>query len=106
MLKKIIVAAAATIMAMSMAVSSFAAESFTGKVTRIEGERITILVDGPVPAWARAGAVVMAEDGAPRVLRVNGSEVTLKFGKTKAAKIKPDSILTVSESTGEEVQGC
>jgi len=106
MLKKIIMAGTAAIMAMTLAAAAFAAESFTGKVTRIEGERITILVNGPVPAWVRAGAVVMAEDGAPRVVRVNGNEVTLKFGKTKAAKIKPDSILTVSESAGEELQGC
>ncbi len=52
-MKKIIITSVAAILAMSLSITVFAAESFTGKVTRIEGERITILVDGPVPAWAR-----------------------------------------------------
>lgn len=106
MLKKIIIAGTAAIMAMSMAVTVVAAESFTGKVTKIEGERVTILADGPVPSWVRAGVAVMAGGGAPRVLRVQGNEVTLKFGKEKAAKLKADEVLKVTESSGDELQGC
>jgi hypothetical protein len=48
----------------------------------------------------------MAEGGAPRVIRVQGNEVTLKFGKAKAAKLKAEQVLKVTESSDEELQGC
>jgi hypothetical protein len=79
---------------------------FTGKITQIQGERVTVKVEGAVPAWARAGVVVKSGGGAPRVLRVSGSDVTLKFGKSKAELLKVDQVLEIAESSGEAVQGC
>jgi len=107
MLKKIVLPSlAAAAFAISMAGFAFAEGSFSGKVTKIQGERITITVEGAVPAWARAGVVVKGGGGAPRVLRVSGNEVTLKFGKAKAEQLKVDQVLQITESSGEEVQGC
>jgi hypothetical protein len=37
---------------------------------------------------------------------VQGNEVTLKFGKAKAAKLKAEQVLKVTESSDEELQGC
>lgn len=104
--RQIAIAVAAAILVTTMAAWAFAGGSFSAKVTKIEGERVTILADVPVPSWVRAGVAVMAGDGAPRVLRVQGSEVTLKFGKEKAAKLKADQVLKVTESSGDELQGC
>jgi hypothetical protein len=105
-MKKIITLLAAALMTTAMAVSAFAAGSFTGKVTKVDGEKVVVKVDGGVPGWAKAGATVKASGGAPKVLSVKGNEVTLKFGKAKAAKIKTDTSMTVSETGGEEMQGC
>lgn len=106
MKRQIAIAVVAAVLVTTLAPWAFAGGSFSGKVTKVEGERVTILADGPVPAWVRAGVVVMAGDGAPRVLRVKGNEVTLKFGKEKAAKLKADQVLKVTESSGDELQGC
>lgn len=106
MKRRIAIAVASAILVTTMAAWAFAEGSFSGKVTKIEGERVTILADGPVPSWVRAGVVVMAGGGAPRVLRVQGNEVTLRFGKEKASKLKADEVLKVTESSGDELQGC
>jgi hypothetical protein len=106
MKRPITIAVVAAILVTAMAAWAFAEGSFSGKVTKVDGERVTILSDGPVPAWVRAGVPVMAEGGAPRVIRVQGNEVTLKFGKEKAAKLKAEQVLKVTESSGEELQGC
>ncbi len=106
MKRRIAIAVTAAVLVATMAAWAFAEGSFSGKVTKIEGERVMILVDGPVPSWVRAGVAVTAGGGAPRVLRVQGNEVTLKFGKEKAAKLKADQVLKVTESSEEELQGC
>lgn len=106
MKRQITIAVVAAILVTTMAAWAFAEGSFSGKVTKVDGERVTILSDGPAPAWVRAGVAVMAEGGAPRVIRVQGNEVTLKFGKEKAAKLKAEQVLKVTESSGEELQGC
>ncbi len=106
MKRQIAIMVVAAILMTTMAVWAFAEGSFSGKVTKVEGERVTVLSDGPVPAWVRAGVAVMAGGGAPRVIRVQGNEVTLKFGKEKAAKLKADQVLKVTESSGDELQGC
>ena len=107
MLKKAFFVAVAAALVMSMAGFAFAeGGAFSGKIAKIEGERVTVKVEGAVPAWARAGVVVKAGDGAPRVLRVSGTDVTLKFGKAKAELLKVDQVLQITESGGEEAQGC
>lgn len=106
MKRQIAIMVVAAILVTTMATWAFAEGSFSGKVTKVEGERVTVLADGSVPAWVRAGVAVMAGGGAPRVIRVQGNEVTLKFGKEKAAKLKADQVLKVTESSGDELQGC
>lgn len=85
---------------------AFAAGSVSGKVTKIEGDKVTVTVEGAVPAWAKTGANVSAAGGAPKVVSVQGNEVTLRFSKSKAAKIKVDSKMKLTESEGDELQGC
>jgi hypothetical protein len=87
----------------AMTVTVFAAGA-TGKVTKVEGEKVTVTMEGAVPAWAKKGATVSALGGAPKVLAVDGKELTLKFSKAKAAAIKVDS--KVSLTKGGEMQGC
>ncbi|WP_243371034.1 selenite/tellurite reduction operon protein ExtJ [Geotalea sp. SG265] len=104
-MKKIMMAVAAALAALSLAAVAFAGGSFSGKVTKVDGEKITVKADN-VPAWVKKGANVQAMGGAPKVLSVKGGEIVLKFGKAKAAKIKVDSTLRVGELAGEELQGC
>uniref|UniRef100_C6E9N6 Uncharacterized protein n=1 Tax=Geobacter sp. (strain M21) TaxID=443144 RepID=C6E9N6_GEOSM len=105
-MKKLITLLAAAIMAATLAVSAFAAGPVSGKVTKVEGEKVTVTVEGAVPAWAKKGASVTAAGGSPKVVSVEGNEVTLKFSKSKAAKIAVDSKMTLTESEGDELQGC
>lgn len=88
------------------ATAAFASESFKGKVTAIDGEKVTVTVEKDLPAWVKKGSNVEAMGGAPMVIEVKGNEVVLRFGKAKAAKIKTDSTMTISESSGDELQGC
>jgi len=44
--------------------------------------------------------------GAPKVVDVKGNVVVLKFSKAKAAKIKADSNMTISEPSDDALQGC
>jgi len=104
-MKKIMTAIAAALVALSMAAAALASQSFTGKVVKVDGEKVTVKAD-KIPAWVKKGANVQAMGGAPKVMDVKGDEVVLKFGKAKAAKIKADSSITVSEPSGEELQGC
>lgn len=90
----------------AFAATAFAAESFKGKVSAIDGEKITVTVEKDIPAWVKKGSNVEAMGGAPMVVEVKGNMVVLKFGKAKAAKIKADSAMTISESAGDELQGC
>ena len=106
MLKKISVIIAVILMAASLAVSAVAADKLNGKVTKVESDKITVTIEGALPAWVKAGATVTAAGGAPKVLSVKGNEVTLRFSKAKAAKIKVDSSMSLMEFTGDELQGC
>lgn len=88
-----------------IASTAFAGASASGKVTKIEGDKVTVSLSGAIPAWAKAGATVSAVGGSPKVLSVKGNEVTMRFGKSKLAQIKVDSNMTLTEAD-EELQGC
>ncbi|GAB7028400.1 selenite/tellurite reduction operon protein ExtJ [Geotalea toluenoxydans] len=97
----------ATIFALAaFATAAFAAGSVTGKVTAIDGEKVSVTVEKELPAWVKKGDSVQAMGGSPTVVDVKGNVIVLKFGKAKAAKIKADSKMTISESAGDELQGC
>lgn len=105
-MKKLISLLAAAVMTAALAVSAFAAGPVSGKVTKVEGEKVTVTVEGAVPAWAKKGANVTAAGGSPKVVSVQGNEVTLKFSKSKAANIAVESKMTLTECEGDEMQGC
>ena len=105
-MKKLIVMISMLLATVALASTVFAAGSSSGKVTKVEGDKITVTMEGAIPAWAKKGANVTAMGGSPKVVAVTGKEVTLRFGKAKAAKIKVDSNMTLTESAGEEMQGC
>ncbi|MDO8722560.1 MAG: selenite/tellurite reduction operon protein ExtJ [Syntrophales bacterium] len=106
MLKKVSTMIAVALMVASMTAFALAADILKGKVTKVEGDKITVTIEGAVPAWVKTGATVTAASAAPRVLSVKGSEVTLTFSKARAAKIKVDANMSLSEFTGYELQGC
>lgn len=94
------------LVAVSMAVCAIAADTVKGKVTKVESDKVTVAVDGDLPAWIKAGGNVTAGGGAPKVLSVSGKEVILRFSRAKAAKIKVDSTMSLGEFAGDELQGC
>ena len=105
-MKRLIAMSSMLLVTVALTATVFAAGSFSGKVTKVEGDKVTVTTEGVVPAWAKKGATVAAMGGSPKVLAVTGKEVTLRFSKAKAAKIKIESNLTVSESDGDDMQGC
>lgn len=105
-MKKLISMISMALTMLAVATAVFAAEPVTGKVTKVEGDKVTVALEGAVPAWAKKGANVSAMGGSPKVLAVEGSEVTLRFSRAKAAKIKADSNMTLTESDGDDMQGC
>jgi len=105
-MKKLIAMISMLLATVALAATAFAAGSCSGKVTKIEGDKVTVAVEGAVPAWAQKGATVSAMGGSPKVLSVNGNELTMRFGRAKLSKIKADSNMTVTESDGDEMQGC
>jgi hypothetical protein len=106
MVKKAGILMMAVIMVAVMSVAAFAAEKATGKVSGVSGDKVTVVLEGALPAWVKAGATVKAGSGAPKIVSVKGNEVVLRFSKAKAAKIKADSTMSLEESEGEELQGC
>lgn len=60
-------------MAASLTVSAFAAGPVTGKVTKVDGDKVTVAVEGAVPAWVKKGASVTAAGGTPKIVAVEGS---------------------------------
>ncbi len=88
------------------AVAMAANAPLAGKVTRIDGTRVTVTAKQNIPSWVKKGGTVSALGGSPKVLEVKGKEMVLRFGKAKAETLKVDSAATVSESAGEELQGC
>ena len=88
------------------ATAAVAAGSLKGKVTKIDGTKVTVTAEQDIPGWVKKGANVSALGGSPKVLEVKGKEMVLRFGSEKAAKIKADTAVTVTESAGDELQGC
>ncbi|HBA89722.1 MAG TPA: hypothetical protein DCZ75_17570 [Geobacter sp.] len=105
-MKKTMALIAAAIMTASLTTAAFAAGPCMGKVTKVEGDQVTVALEGAPPAWAKKGGNVSAAGGSPKVVAVDGNNVTLKFGKAKAAKIKVDSPMTLNEADADEMQGC
>lgn len=102
-MKKLIAMISTLLVTIALAATVFAAGA-SGKVTKVEGEKVTVTMDGAVPGWAKKGATVSVLGGAPKVLSVNGKEVTLKMSKAKAAAVKVDAKVTMTK--GGEMQGC
>lgn len=90
----------------ALAATVFAAGACSGKVTKVEGDKVTVSLEGAVPGWIKKGATVSAVGGSPKVMSVEDNQMTLRFSKAKAAKIKVDSNITVTESDADEMQGC
>jgi len=106
MLKKIGFLIMTVLLVVGLAATAPADDTVNGKVIKIETDKVTVLVEGALPAWIKPGKNVTAGGGAPKILGVNGKELVLRFSKAKAAKIKLDSTLQMGEFTGDELQGC
>ena len=106
MLKKICLVIMTVLLMASLAVSVPAEETVNGKIIKIETDKVTVVVEGKLPAWIKSGSNVTAGGGAPKILGIKGNELVLRFSKAKAAKLKVDSTLQLTEFTGDELQGC
>jgi hypothetical protein len=106
MARKIKIMIMAVLLVAVMAVSVRAAETLNGKVTKVSDDKVTVVLEGAVPPWIKAGATVIAGSGAPKIVSVKGNELVLRFSRAKAAKIKVDSTISLEESSGDELQGC
>lgn len=105
-MKQTMMKLATLFVAVAFASAAFAAGSCSCKVSAVDGEKVSVTFDKEPPAWIKKGSTVSAMGGSPTVIEVKGNQAVLKFGKAKAAKIKADSTMTVSEPEGDELQGC
>lgn len=105
-MKKLVTMISMLLATVALAATVFAAGACSGKVTKVEGDKVTVTMEGAVPAWAKKGASVSAMGGSPKVVSVEGNDITLRLSKAKAAKVKVDSTVTVTESDGDDMQGC
>jgi hypothetical protein len=103
-MKKLVTLIFTLLSLLALAAAVYAAGPGSGKVTKVEGDKVTVTMEGAVPAWAKKGATVSVLGGAPKVLSVNGKEVTLRMSKAKAATVKVDTSVTLTK--GGEMQGC
>ena len=103
---RIMIMIMAVLLVAGMAVSATAADTLNGKVVKVEGNKVTVALEGTVPPWIKAGATVTSGSAAPKILSVKGNEVVLRFSRSKAAKIKVDSTISLGESSGDQLQGC
>jgi len=104
-LKKLITMISILLASVALSVTVIAAGANSGKVTKIDGTMVTVTMEGSVPAFARSGTWVSAIGGAPKVMSVTGRDIVLRFNSAKAAKIKIDSSVIVSEPD-EDMEGC
>ncbi|MBP2675688.1 MAG: hypothetical protein H6Q84_2528 [Deltaproteobacteria bacterium] len=108
MLKKKLLVAMVAALVVGLAGFAFAADGdkVTGKITKIDGLRVTVAAQGDLPAWVKAGTRVTAGGGSPVVLKISGKEMTLKFGQAKVEQLKVDQVLEITPSSGDVPQGC
>ena len=104
-MKKIAVTAT-VLAALAFGANAMAEESFSGKITKIDGEKVTVTSEANIPGWVKKGGNVSAMGGMPAVVEVKGKDVVLRFGKAKASKLATDKQMTISEASGDELQGC
>ena len=102
-MRKLITIIVTVLAAVALSVTVFAAGACTGKVTKVEGDKVTVTLAAAAPAWAKKGASVSALGGTPKVVSVDGQDVVLKMSKEKAAKVKVDTKVTLSRP---DLQGC
>lgn len=105
-MKQLITKIAGMLVMVAFAATAFAAGSFPGKVTTIDGTKVTVTSEQDIPKWVKKGGKVAVLGGSPKVVSVKGKEMVVRFGSEKAATIKVDSAVTVTESAGDELQGC
>ena len=105
-MKKMITMISTMLVTVALAATVFAADSFKGKVTKIDGTKVTVTTEKKIPSWVKKGSNVTAIGGSPKVLEVKGNEMVLRFGSAKASKIKADTDVTISAPSGDELQGC
>ena len=106
MAKKIMIMAMAVLLVAGMAASAIAADKLNGKVVNVAGDKVTVVLEGAVPSWFKAGSNVTSGSAAPKIMSIKGNEAVLRFSRAKAAKIKVDSTISIEESSGDELQGC
>ena len=105
-MKRLITKMAVLFAMAAFATAALAAGTFNGKVTSIDGTKVTVTAEQDIPGWVKKGANVSALGSSPKVLEVKGKEMVLRFGSDKAVKIKADTAVTVTESASDEMQGC
>ena len=92
----------------AVAVSTFAAtKSVSGKVTAIDGSKVTIAVQGDSADWVKKNGFVKFKGGTGKIVEVSAPDikaVTFVFTTKKASALKVDEVVTFDK--GLSVAGC
>jgi hypothetical protein len=93
----------------AVAVSSLgaAAKTVTGKVTSVEGTKITIVIDGASADWVKKNGFVKFKVGPGKILEVSAADIkptTIVVNSKKASEMKVGDSVTFEK--GLSVAGC
>ncbi len=106
MLKKSLTLLLALIMVTCMAGAVLA---FKGPVTAIDGNLVTMNIDGKVPPWVTKGALAKTLGGLAKVKAIDGQVMQFKVKKSTAKKLKAGEVIEVkpkSADPSQMLQGC
>jgi hypothetical protein len=97
----------ALIAAIAAPVFTAAAKTVTGKVTAIDGTKITIAIQGESADWVKKNGPVKFKVGPGKILEVSAKDVTpvtIVVNTKKAAEMKVNDVVTFEK--GLSVAGC
>ena len=102
MTKRILASLILVVLAAAL-VSAAPAASFKGKITAIDGKKVTIELIGDKADWAKKGATVKFQGGVGRIAEI--VEKTISFNSKQAAKLKVGDEIVLDKGPAT-LQGC
>jgi hypothetical protein len=87
----------------AFAAALVSAEPVKGKVTAIDGKKVTIEVSGEKASWVKKGAPVKFEGGVGRILTI--SDTTIVFNSKNASKLKVGAEISLDKGPAT-LTGC
>lgn len=106
-MKRLIIALILVVAVAGSALAQSQAKTVTGKITAIEGNRITIAIEGERPSWIRKNGGVKFKVGPGKIVELAASDAspfTITVTSKKASALAVDEVVTFEK--GLVMAGC